>query len=35
MSQNIFDELRFKKHDEDFSPKREGAAKHTRRAKHG
>lgn len=26
MNQNIFDELRFKKHDEDFSPKREGAA---------
>lgn len=24
MSQNIFDELRFKKHDEDFSPRKEG-----------
>lgn len=24
MNQNIFDELRFKKHDEDFSPKKEG-----------
>ena len=24
MNQNIFDELRFKKHDEDFCPKKEG-----------
>jgi len=25
VNQNIFDELRFKKHDEDFSPRKEGS----------